>query len=188
MRLVLRQTLATAIVQKGTRSTPGTSLARNEGRNSQCQPSRRVIASATPTSSRSSAGENAPSTNRGKTASWSASATIATNIAALNGGPGEMVMESSGMVVPVRPFHFRLTREGKSLRRAPGSPPFENREESGIPASAALVAAGRDPLADLVFDRKPLRHRTQKLRGQGKRLHFQRYGEVRAGLQEAVDP
>ena len=36
----LRQTLTTAIVQNGTRSTPGTSLAKNDGRNSQCQPSR----------------------------------------------------------------------------------------------------------------------------------------------------
>ena len=35
-----RHTFTTAIVQKGTRSTPGTSLARNDGRNSQCQPSR----------------------------------------------------------------------------------------------------------------------------------------------------
>src|SRR5580692_12702691 len=36
----LRYTLATARVQKGTRSAPGTSLAKNVGRNSQCQPSR----------------------------------------------------------------------------------------------------------------------------------------------------
>src|SRR5208283_2814447 len=35
MAFALRQTLTTASVQKGTRSTPGTSLAKNDGKNSQ---------------------------------------------------------------------------------------------------------------------------------------------------------
>src|SRR6266542_3330692 len=51
--------LRTATVQKGTRSTPGTSSATNVGRNSQCQPSRRTNAAATARSSTSSAGDKA---------------------------------------------------------------------------------------------------------------------------------
>src|SRR5215472_2063138 len=102
--LALRQTLATAIVQKGTRSSPGTSLAKNDGRNSQCHPSRRVMMAATPRSRRSSAGDIAPSTTAGKTASWRMSATIAMSIARRNSGPGEMVILSSDIGNLLAPY------------------------------------------------------------------------------------
>ncbi len=46
-------------------------------------------------SSTSSAGDRAPSTNIGKTMIWSASATMASIMAARNCQPGEMVMVSS---------------------------------------------------------------------------------------------
>ncbi|HKN35218.1 MAG TPA: hypothetical protein VJX16_18400 [Terriglobales bacterium] len=49
---------ATAIVQKGTKSIPGTSSAANAGRNSQCHPSRFTSTAATAISSTSSAGAN----------------------------------------------------------------------------------------------------------------------------------
>src|SRR5579885_3455943 len=99
MRFVLRQTFATARDQKGTRSTPGTSLMKKDGRNSQCQPSNLTIMAATPRSSRSSAGDIAPATNAGNTAICRMSATMASAMAVTNCGPGKTVMDSSDIVV-----------------------------------------------------------------------------------------
>src|SRR5438034_9318045 len=79
----------TASVQKGTKSTPGTSSARNAGRNSQCQPSRFTSTAATARSSTSSAGDKAPSANNGNTKIWSASAAMARIIAARKRERGE---------------------------------------------------------------------------------------------------
>src|SRR5438552_6065576 len=87
----------TAIVQKGTKSTPGTSSARNAGRNSQCHPSRFTSTAATAISSTSSAGDKAPSANNGNTKIWSASAAMARIIAARKRERGESEIGSSVM-------------------------------------------------------------------------------------------
>ena len=55
----------------------------------------RTSAAATPKSSMSSAGDKAPSTNKGKTTIWSASAMMTSTRAARKRGPGVIVMVSS---------------------------------------------------------------------------------------------
>ena len=97
------------MVQNGTRSTPGTSLAKNDGKNSQCQPNRWTIKAPTPKSSTSSAGDIAPPTNKGKTAICSASAMIAKIIAARNRGPAEIVIVSSVMTGLIPSCHYSRT-------------------------------------------------------------------------------
>lgn len=87
-----RHTFATASVHSGTKSTPGTSFPRNDGRNSQCHPSSRLIAPAMPRSSTSSAGDAAPSMNKGKIATCTRSAIPASANAIRILGCEEIVM------------------------------------------------------------------------------------------------
>jgi len=94
---LLRYMFATASVQKGTRSAPGTSFAMEEGNNSQCQPSKRNNATATIKSKMSSSGDSAPSAKKGKTPSCTASARTARTIAARKRERGEFRNESSGI-------------------------------------------------------------------------------------------
>ncbi len=61
---------------------PGTSSAINDGANSQCQPTKRVNATATIKSKTSSNGEIAPSANKGNPMICTASATTAKSMAA----------------------------------------------------------------------------------------------------------
>src|SRR5262249_61841406 len=77
--LPLRVTSHTAAVQVGSRPRPGTSSAMNDGRNPQCQPSRRIMIKATttsiPSSTMAAAGNKA--VNSGRIAICSAAATSA---------------------------------------------------------------------------------------------------------------
>src|SRR5882762_6256609 len=72
-----RVTKNTAAVQLGNKSKPGSSSAASDGRNAQCQPSRRISSTPTRMSRTVSAGEMAPSAKSGKAAIWRASATMA---------------------------------------------------------------------------------------------------------------
>src|SRR5882724_2287567 len=72
-----RVTKNTAAVQVGNKSKPGSSSAAREGKNAQCQPSRRISNAATRMSSTVSAGEIAPAAKRGNAPICNASARIA---------------------------------------------------------------------------------------------------------------
>src|SRR5207302_11142580 len=100
----------TASVQKGTKSTPGTSSAANAGRNSQCHPSRFTSTAATARSSTSSAGDKAPSANNGNTRIWRASAAMARIMAARKrvrgeSGVGSSVIAAFAFILLLRTFH-----------------------------------------------------------------------------------
>src|SRR5579862_8118686 len=61
-------------------------------------------------------------------------------------------------------------------------------EEAASSARQCLIPSVGHPTADLVFNGKPLRRRTQKARRQREGVYFQRNGKVRATSDEAVDP
>src|ERR1035437_3631405 len=70
-----------------------------------------------PKSSMSSAGDKAPSTNKGKTTTWSASATMANTMAARKRGPGEIVTVSlvTAVLLSLLSAYFRpILRECQS--------------------------------------------------------------------------
>src|SRR5215470_3535562 len=73
-----RVTKKTAAVQVGTKSKPGTSSAKNEGRKAQCHPKARVSRAAASRSSAVSAGEANPGEKRGNAKICRASTPIAT--------------------------------------------------------------------------------------------------------------